>query len=62
VVALRRRQLREEEKVELGPRNAFAEPTVKPYPRWIVTSGVVAYCAVFWGVIVGLAAWIISLF
>lgn len=62
MVALRRLQLRDEEKADLGRRDAFAEPKVKPYPRWAVVFGVVAYCAVFWGLILGLGAWAMTLF
>ena len=62
MVALRRLQLRHEEKADLGRRDAPVEPAVKPYPRWIVVSGVIAYCAVFWGIILGLGAWAMTVF
>jgi hypothetical protein len=49
--ALRRPQLEPEERELL--RGAESEPaaTNSSYPRWIVITGVVLYCSVFWTII-----------
>lgn len=49
--ALRRPQPREDEREEL--RSPATTPELPPssYPRWIVISGVIIYCSVFWAII-----------
>ena len=36
-------------------------PPVKPYPRWLVVTGLLTYCAVFWAVIWAVSDWGVSL-
>lgn len=59
--ALRRHQI-DESQGQAAPRPKLSRPPQKsPYPRWIVLSGLVAYCAVFWVVIWAAGSWGINL-
>jgi hypothetical protein len=59
--ALRQPQQREE--VRADPRgSAHSEPYAgAPYPRWVVVSGVVIYCAVCWAIVVAAGSWGVEL-
>lgn len=40
------------------PEASAAEPRVgKPYPRWLVVSGLVVYCAIFWVLVIAAGSW-----
>jgi hypothetical protein len=56
------RRLKQIEEVRQNPTDSAAtEPRLKPYPRWLVVSSVVLYCAVFWAVIVAAGSWGVEL-
>jgi len=59
--ALRRPQHWETPK--LAPREAVStKPYVgRPYPRWLVVSGVLLYCAVFWALAIAAGSWGVEL-
>ena len=59
--ALRRLQVREEERVDLARADEVAAPAKTSYPRWAVISGLIIYCAVFWGIIATVGSWGIEL-
>jgi hypothetical protein len=61
VVALRRLNVREPEADDLSRPAAFVEPSVTPYPRWMSVTAIVAYCTVFWALILGVGAWALGL-
>jgi hypothetical protein len=58
---LRRLQVREEERVDLARTGEVAAPAKNAYPRWAVISGLVIYCAVFWGIIATIGSWGVDL-
>jgi hypothetical protein len=37
---------------------ALAQSAAKPHPRWLVVSGLILYCAVFWGVLFAAGDWL----
>lgn len=44
------------------PKGAAAEPRVeKRYPRWLVVSSLVVYCAAFWVLVVVAGSWGVEL-
>lgn len=47
---------------ETGADNTLAEAPVASAPRWIVISGLVLYCSVFWAILYVAGAWLLSLF
>lgn len=58
--ALRRPQQWEASKPT--PQGAAAEPRVgRPYPRWLVVSGLVFYCAAVWVLVIAAGGWGIEL-
>ena len=59
--ALRRLQVRDEERVDLARAGEVAAPVRGGYPRWAVVSGLIIYCAVFWGIIAAVGTWAIEL-
>ena len=59
--ALRRPQNVEAPKPTLEG-SALAEPRVeRPYPRWLVVSGLVFYCAAVWVLVVAAGSWGVEL-
>jgi len=59
--ALRRPQPLEDNRVDPS-RAAEVEPHAgRPYPRWMVVSGLVLYCAVFWAFVVAAGTWGVEL-
>jgi len=61
VGALRRPELEDERRPEAdAPESRAAAPEPK-YPRWMVLSGLLVYCAVFWAVIWTAGNWGVSL-
>jgi hypothetical protein len=59
--ALRRPQHLEDKGVD-PQRAAQVEPYVgRRYPRWMVVSGLVFYCAVFWALVVAAGTWGVEL-
>lgn len=56
------RRLKQVEEIRQEPADSAAsEPRLKPYPRWLVASSLVLYCAVFWAVIVAAGTWGVEL-
>jgi hypothetical protein len=59
--ALRRPQHLEDTRADPS-RAAQVEPHAgRPYPRWMVVSGLVFYCAVFWGIVIAAGTWGVEL-
>jgi hypothetical protein len=59
--ALRRPEPREEDQEHLQVTVQPDERIIAPYPRWMVVSGLVLYCAVFWALIAGAGMWGVEL-
>jgi hypothetical protein len=58
--ALRRPQQLDSQQPALT--GAVGEPHVgRPYPRWLVISGLIAYCAAFWVLVVVAGTWGVEL-
>jgi hypothetical protein len=38
-------------RLDFGKPESIEELREPPYPRWIVVSGVILYCSLFWGII-----------
>ena len=57
--ALRRPQQWEAPKPR--PEGSAAEPRVRPYPRWLVVSGLVFYCAAVWVLVIAAGSWGVEL-
>ena len=59
--ALRRPQNLDASRPDLE-RSALAEPRVeRRYPRWMVVSGLVFYCAVAWVLVIAAGSWGVEL-
>lgn len=59
--ALRRPQNLDAPRPDLE-RSALAEPRVeRRYPRWMVVSGLVFYCAVAWVLVIAAGSWGVEL-
>jgi hypothetical protein len=44
------------------PEGSAAEPRVeRPYPRWLVVSGLIFYCAVVWVLVIAAGSWGVEL-
>jgi hypothetical protein len=58
--ALRRHQIEEQDGQGESRPNLSRPPQKSTYPKWLVLSGLVAYCAVFWVVIWAAGTWGVS--
>ena len=63
---LRQTELVEEQVADAPERSGpvvvpIQSPTLKPYPRWAVVSGVAVYCALCWVVIWAAGGWLLGL-
>ena len=56
--ALRRSEQHEiEEKEDFENQAQVAGASKSTYPRWAVVSGLILYCALFWGIVVVAGVW-----
>ena len=61
-MAVRRPHEKDEEIEERDFDDTLVEQSPHSVPRWVVVSGLVLYCSIFWAFIYFAGAWVLSLF